>query len=181
MEIQTPFHANYKLENPDELPASGHGVLHFPALSESAGRIYQERLKFTDATRNTWYGVFATQFKSGLSLATTMPNPNWCLVSAEGTGYLLNVYRPEEWSIVPVRPILNIRAERAMGVVLLNDFTRIVAFGEKGQIWRSESLCSDELQIKGLDAETIHCAGWDAPTGDRISFRVQLETGKLKT
>jgi hypothetical protein len=97
MEIQTPFHANYEIDNPSELPSSGAGVLYFPPEDPTEGRIYEARLKFAYLDRRPWYGVFAAQFKEGLRLATTMPNPDWCCISSAGTGYIVNVRAPEEW------------------------------------------------------------------------------------
>jgi hypothetical protein len=179
MQIQTIFRANYEMEDPDELPSSGEGVIYFPPLQANVGHIYAKRLKFIDVAQNAWYGVFASEM-DGLSLASTMPNPDWCFVSAAGTGYSLNVQRPEQWHLVPVLPVLGARVEAERKCVLLNDFTRIVGYGEKGEMWRSDALCSDELRIDRVGLDSIWCTGWDAPSGERISFQVDLETGKRK-
>jgi hypothetical protein len=178
MEIQTPFRANYKVENPGELPSSGAGLIYFPPIKPGEGRIYEERLKFTYLGEQSWYGIFAAKFKEGLRLASTMPNPDWCCISSAGTGYLLNVAQPQEWQPVAVEAVLRVTIVSKRHLLLLNSFDRIVAYGEEGQRWRSESLSSDELKVVSIEGDVIECTGWDAPTGEEIPLRVDLLSGK---
>jgi hypothetical protein len=179
MEIQTPFRANYEMENPPELPSSGAGVLYFPPVRSDEGRIYEERLKLTYLGQRPWYGVFAAQFREGLRVASTMPNPDWCCISSAGTGYVLNVARPQEWQPVPILPLLRVTVVSKPQLLLLNSFDRIVAYSEEGQRWRSESLC-DELKVVAVKGDAIECTGWDAPTGEDIRLRIDLASGKRK-
>jgi hypothetical protein len=182
MEIQTPFRANYEIENPLELPSSGVGVLYFPPAHPAEGRVYEERLRLTYLGQRPWYGVFAARSKRqlGLCLASTMPNPDWCCVASVGTGYLLNVARPEEWHPATVEPVLRVTVVSERQLLLLNSFDRIVAYGEEGQRWRTESLCSDQLQVVAVRRDVIECTGWDAPNGEGISLCVDLLSGKRK-
>jgi len=177
MEIQTPFRANYEIENPPELPSSGAGVHYFPPARTGEGRIYETRLTFSYLGQRPWYGVFATQFKDGLSLASTMPDPDWCSIVSVGTGYLLNVGQPQEWQSVPVNPVLHITLVSERQLLLFNSFDRIVAYGEKGQRWRTDSLC-DQLKVVAVKGGGIECTGWDAASGDEVSFRVDLTSGR---
>jgi hypothetical protein len=178
MEIRTPFRANYEIENPPELPSSGTGVLYFPPVHPDEGRIYEDRLKLTYLDQRPWYGVFAAQVKEGLRLASTMPNPDWCCISSAGTGYLLNVARPEEWHPSPVSPILHATFVSEPPLLLLSSFARIVAYGVEGQRWRTEHLCSDELKVVAVKGDVIECTGLDAPTGGEISLGVDLISGR---
>ena len=180
MEIQTPFRFNYQIEDPPELPSSGDGVLYFSPVRTGEGRLYEARLKFSYFSQQPWYGVFATQFKEGLRLASTMPDPDWCCISSAGTGYVLNVARPQEWQSVPILPLLHVTVLSKPEFLLLNSFDRIVAYSEEGQRWSSESLCSDQLELVAVKGDTIECTGWDAPTGDEISLRVDLFSGNRK-
>ena len=180
MRIQTPFRANYEIESPPQLPSSGAGVVYFPPVHPGEGRIYEERLKFTHLGQPTWYGVFATQFREGLSLVSTLPNPEWCCVSSVGTGYLLNVGRPEEWHAVPVSPVLHVTIVNEPQLLLLNCFTRIVAYGNEGKRWMTDSLCSDELKVVAVKGDMVECTGWDAATGDEILLRLDLASGKWR-
>jgi len=176
MDIQTPFRANYDIENPGELPSSGIGVFYFPPVGPGKGRIYEKRLKFLYSGQRSWYGVFATQFNEGLSMATTMPD--WCCVSSVGTGYLLDVARPQGWRPIPVAPLLHVTILSERQLLLLNCYTRIVAYGAEGQRWRTESLCSDQLKVVSVKGDVVECMGWDAATGDKISVHVDLLSGR---
>ena len=64
--------------------------------------------------------------------------------------------------------------------LLLNCFTRIVAYGVEGRRWRTEPLCSDQLKVVTVKGDVIECTGWDAPTGDEISLDIDLDSGRLK-
>ncbi len=178
MTIQTPFRASYAIECPPELPSSGAGVVYFPPVRPGEGRNYEERLTFTHLGQRPWYGVFATQFREGLSLASTLPDPHWCCVSSVGTGYLVNVARPEEWHLAPVSPVLHITIVIERQLLLLNCYTRIVAYGEGGQRWRTGSLCSDKLKVVAVKGDVVDCTGWDASTGNDISLHIDLLSGR---
>ena len=181
MEIRTPFRANYEIENPPELPSSGAQVLYFPPAQAGEGRIYEARLAFMHPGQLPWFGVFATQFNEGLTLASTMPNPEWCCIASLGSGYVLNVARPQEWYPVPISPTLHFTVVSERQLLLLNSFDRIIAYGEEGQRWKTKSLCSDQLKVVAVNSHIVECTGWDAATGDEILLRVDLVSGKPKS
>jgi hypothetical protein len=180
--IETSFQANYEIELPVELPSSGLGVHYFPAIEAGRGQTYESSLKFNYANHRSWWGVFAARSKQtmGLSIASTMPNADFCIVSSVGTGYLIDVTTPEDWKFVEVDPVLQVTTVLDENLILLSDFTRIVAYDADGFRWRSERLCSDQLRITGRRNRFIECMGWDAAQNSDVRVRVNLLTGKVK-
>lgn len=182
MTISTDFRGNYKVEIADELPSSGVGVRYFRAVEAWQSQIYETTIKFSYAGQPAWWGVFSARSKGeeGISLTSTMPHPDCCVVSCLGTGYVVNVAEPEEWHFVEVRPVLRIEALLEQQLLLLNDFNRIAAYGIDGLSWRSDVLCSDQLKIVRVGERFIECSGWDAASDDEIVLRVDSLTGELK-
>jgi hypothetical protein len=183
MKIDTPLHANYEVELSEELPASGLNVRYFPPIDAARGQIYESSLKFSYGNLGGWWGVFAASSKrsTGLSIASTMPDPDRCIVASYGTGYVVNVKTPEDWQVVKVDPVLQLIVVSDDNLILLSDFTSIVAYGREGLKWQSGSLCSDQLEVKGPNGKFVACTGWDAAKNSEVSFSVDMLTGKIKS
>ena len=182
MSIQTPFPANYEVEIPPELPGDGKDVLYFPPRESGHQHLYEAALKFVYSGHKPWYGVFGARSKreDGLTLASTLPDSDSCYVSVLGTGYILNVQRPADWTglqLYPVRQSVIVSNPR---LLILGSFTQITAYGREGQEWTTERLCSDQLKIVGINGGWIECSGWDAPTAREVSLRVDISSGKLQ-
>jgi hypothetical protein len=170
------------LEVPNELPASRVGVFYFPPSEKGRGQLYEGVLKFTQPARFVWWGVFAARSRAemGLNLACTMPNPSFCCISCFGTGYIVNVEQPEGWNSIDLYPVLTVVALTEPQLLLLNSFTRIVAYDSTGLKWRTESLCSDGLNLLGANGNVLECTGWDAATDQEIMRHVDIFSGKVR-
>lgn len=181
MEIEIAFSANYEIGIPSELPNDGRDVLYFPPAESGHGLVYEASVKFTSAGQKAWYGVFAARSKQeeGLTVASTLPDPDSCFVSVLGAGYMLNVQRPADWAAVPLYPVRQTLVISDPRLMVLSCFTRLIAYGREGRKWVTERLCSDQLKIRGISGGGIECSGWDAPTGQEISVRVDIATGRL--
>jgi len=67
-------------------------------------------------------------------------------------------------------------------VVLLADFTDLVAYGQAGKLWSSGRLAWDDLKIVGVNGSGIEMTGFHAPRNDpRYPFTVDLSTGESDT
>lgn len=181
MKIEAQFRATYKAEVASELPASGHGIHYFPPVDHGIRESYEESLKFTPQRGSPWWGVFGTRSRKerGVSIGCTMPNPESFLVCCYGTGYIVNVEEPEKWSNVNLHPVLRVISVSDCQLLLANSFTRVIAYDAEGQKWRTESLFSDQLRIKGVTKNFVECTGWDAPSDEEVVRRVDIVTGNL--
>ncbi len=181
MNIIKPFPANYDAEIASELPSSGAGVQYFPAIETWQSQIYEVALKFTYPDRPSWFGVFAARSRNspGLSLTSTMPDPDSCLVSCMGTGFVVDIAQRDKWQAIEMYPVLHVEPILEYQLLLLNNFTRMIAFGAEGLRWLTRPLCSDQLKILRVKDGFAECTGWDAPTGDDLTFQVSVSTGTV--
>jgi hypothetical protein len=181
VKVQSPFPANYEVGIPPELPSDGRDVLYFPPRESGQQHLYEAALKFAYPGQKPWHGVFAARSKreEGLTMASTLPDPNSCCISVLGTGYVLNVQRPSDWTSLQLYPVRQSVAIGDSGLLVLSCFTRITAYGREGRRWTTERLCSDQLSIVGIKGRWIDCSGWDASSGQEVFFGVDISSGKL--
>jgi hypothetical protein len=180
MHIIKPFPANYDAEIAPELPSSGGGVRYFPAIKSWQSQLYEAALKFTYGDHPSWFGVFAARSRNtrGLNVTSTMPEPDSCLVACIGTGFVVNVAERDRWQAIEMYPVLGIEPISEHQLLLINNFTRMIAFGVNGIRWETQRLCSDELRIASVESGVIKCEGWDAPTDSSVSLSVDVVSGE---
>jgi hypothetical protein len=180
MVIKTTFRSHYEVEIPAELPSSGLRVRYFPEVESRRGRLYEASLRFTYMGAPSWWGVFAARSKrgEGLDVVSSMPEPDACCVIACGTGYVVDVREPDLWQMVELYPILDVNAILDRQLLVLNDFTRLLAYGVGGSRWRAEGQCSDQLKIIRADSERITYTGWDAASDEEVTGHIDTKSGE---
>ena len=76
------------------------------------------------------------------------------------------------------QPVRDVRVVAHRSLILIADYTELVAYGPQGLLWRSGPLAADDLAITRIKNETIHLTGFDIATDDqRYPFTVDLTTG----
>ncbi len=81
-----------------------------------------------------------------LTAVTTCPDPNMFCAVVRGAGYTVRVDDPQLWSGVRAHPVEQVIPDLEHELLLLADFTRIVAYGAGGLVW-SASFVLDGLKI----------------------------------
>jgi len=120
-------------------------------------------LGFRDATVPT--GLWST------------PNPaELCAVSG-GYAYILNTTAPSGFTMIPFRPVLEVRPLAAQGLLLFVGHHAILAWGPNGQVWQSEKLSDEGVTISFIDANQLHGQGWSMITDQETQFTLDLSTG----
>lgn len=66
----------------------------------------------------------------------------------------------------------------ALELVLLVEYTTILAYGPHGLAWESERLVWDDLEALSVDGEHLRAKGFDAPRNEIVAFTVDLRTGR---
>lgn len=181
MVIKTDFRSHYEVEIPAELPSSGLRVNYFPAVEARSGRLYEASVRFTYTDQLAWWGVFAARSKPGivgLNQVSSMPDPDTSCVITCGTGYVVNVGEPKSWQTVELYPVLCANAIVDQQLLVLNDFTRLAAYGVGGLRWRVDAQCSDQLRVTRIDPKRITYTGWNAASGEDVTRHIDLHTGK---
>ena len=180
MRVQTPFEANYQVQIPPELPGDGKNVLYFPSRGSGAEHLYEAVLKFAYEGQKPWYGVFASRSRrgDGLTVVSTLLDPDCSCVSVEGTGYVLNVQHPPASTNIQIFPVKESLVVKDPELLVLSCFTRITAYGREGRKWTTDRLCSDQLHLMGSEGKWIKCVGWDASTSREVLRRVDSSSGQ---
>ena len=99
-----------------------------------------------------------------------------CAVSG-GYAYIIDTTAPERFTMIPYRPVLEIRPVPEQGLLLFIGHHAIIAWGANGQAWQSERLTSEGLTIASIDGQVLHGQGWDMMTDQEIPFTLDLCTG----
>lgn len=105
------------------------------------------------------------------------PHHEWLCAVSGGYAYLIDTAAPEQFTMVPYRPVLDIRAAIAENLLLFVSHRRILAWGRDGQAWETENLSDEGVTITGLEPGILRGLGWRMLTNKEAPFQVDLRTG----
>jgi hypothetical protein len=108
------------------------------------------------------------------------PEPEKICAVAGGYAYLIDTSAPERFTMIPYRPVLQIRPIVAEGLLFFVGHRSILAWGHDGQLWESEKLSDEGLTIDGVDGGLLSGKGWDMKTNRDKPFAIDLRNGTLK-
>lgn len=118
------------------------------------------------------------QGTGGLSGSYSTPNPNCVCVVVNGQGYWLHVDFPGKFSIVDVAPIKGVIESVDNQVLLLHDYTTLVAYGPLGFLWHTPDVSWDGIKDLSIAGKELRGLGWDSPADSWVPFCVSLLTGE---
>jgi hypothetical protein len=105
------------------------------------------------------------------------PNPaELCAVSG-GYAYIIDTTMPNRFTMIPFRPVLEVRPLAAQGLLLFVGHHAILAWGPNCQLWQSEKLSDEGVSITRIDANQLHGQGWSMITDKESPFTLDLGTG----
>ena len=105
------------------------------------------------------------------------PNPEEICAVSGGYAYLIDTSAPERFTMLPYRPVLEVRPLPAQGLLLFVGHRSILAWGRHGQGWQAEKLSSEGVVIASINGSVLHGVGWDLFTAKEIPFALDLRTG----
>ena len=125
-------------------------------------------------------GTFALGFSDSLAPSGlwSCPNPRWLCAVSGGYAFLVNTLKPEEFTQVAFRPVLEVRALREQQLLLFSGHYALIAWGAHGKAWETARLSSEGVQITGIEGRWLRGIGWDMMTDRDVPFIVDLETGE---
>ena len=106
------------------------------------------------------------------------PHPDWLCAVSGGYGYLIDTRQPQQWSMVPYRPILYVRALPEQQLLLFVGHHSILAWGRDGRAWQSERLSWEGIEITEITGNTLRGLGWDLLADKDVPFAIDLKTGE---
>ncbi len=106
------------------------------------------------------------------------PHPDWLCAVSGGYAYLIDTAAPEHFTMLPYRPVLDIRPAPADGLLLFVGHHSILAWGRDGQAWESEILSDEGVTITSIEPGLVHGLGWQMRTDKEAAFTLQLKSGR---
>lgn len=105
------------------------------------------------------------------------PNPQEICAIAGGYAYIISTTAPDRFTMIPYRPVLEVRPLPEQNLLLFVGHHSILAWGPNGQAWQSDKLSSEGLTLEAIDGPILHGLGWDLMTDRETPFALDLKTG----
>ncbi|MGD0731717.1 MAG: hypothetical protein ABR956_10665 [Terracidiphilus sp.] len=105
------------------------------------------------------------------------PNPDEICAVAGGYAYIIRTNAPEVFTMIPYRPVLELRVNFAQGLLLFVGHHSILAWGADGQAWQSEKLSDEGVTINAIEDGVLHGMGWDLISDKETPFALELQSG----
>ncbi len=99
-----------------------------------------------------------------------------CTVSG-GYAYIIDTANPERFTMIPYRPVLEVRPLPALGLLLFVGHHSILAWGCNGQAWQSEKLSDEGVIITSVEGDRLCGQGWDLMSDKETPFALDLHAG----
>ncbi len=182
MEILLQFEHQYEVEQIREtsgLPGRTR-KLFYPGASETGGRD-GVLLRIVPVAGDAWVGSFAPGHPGHNSINQVMscPDPHEVCVISSGAGYIVRVDNPSDWQSARSIPVCDARAILDERLLVLSDFTKLVAYGVDGLKWESPKVSSDGIQIIDITDGHLGLVGWDAAQQKKVRVSVNLDDGSV--
>jgi hypothetical protein len=105
------------------------------------------------------------------------PRPEELCAVSGGYAYLIDTVSPDRFTMIPYRPVLEVRAVIEANLLLFVGHHSILAWGADGQAWESEKLSDEGVTIAAIENGVLRGAGWAMRTDKETAFALDLRTG----
>ncbi len=105
------------------------------------------------------------------------PKPEEICAVAGGYAYLIDTTAPERFSMIPYRPVLEVRPLVQEGLLLFVGHHSILAWGRNGNAWKSEKLSDEGVAITSIEGRVLRGIGWEMKTDCEKPFAIDLRSG----
>jgi hypothetical protein len=105
------------------------------------------------------------------------PAPERICAVAGGYAYLIDTTAPERFTMIRYRPVMDVRAAVAEGLLLFAGHRSILAWGRDGQAWESEKLSDEGVTMAEIAGGVLRGVGWEMKSDREKPFAIELRTG----
>jgi len=107
------------------------------------------------------------------------PNPAEICLVAGGYAYIVDTTAPDRFTMIPYRPVLEIRAALEAALLLFVGHHSILAWSRNGQAWESEKLSDEGVNITAIEGLVLRGTGWAMRSDKERAFAIDLQSGVL--
>jgi hypothetical protein len=105
------------------------------------------------------------------------PKPEEICAVAGGYAYVIDTAAPERFTMIPYRPVLEVRVVIESNLLLFVGHRSILAWGGAGPAWESEKLSDEGVTITAIENGVLRGMGWAMRTDRETAFAVDLRSG----
>jgi hypothetical protein len=105
------------------------------------------------------------------------PNPDEVCAVSGGYAYVIDASAPERFTMIPYRPVLDVRPVVDVGLLLFVGHHTILAWGASGEAWESEKLSDEGVTMAAIEGGFLRGVGWDMQTDKETPFSLNLRSG----
>ncbi|MDE3187856.1 MAG: hypothetical protein KGM96_10070 [Acidobacteriota bacterium] len=109
------------------------------------------------------------------------PNPDELCAVSGGYAYVFDTKRPERFTMIEYRPVLQALPAPAQGLLLFVGHHAILAWGAQGEAWRTAKLSDEGVTVTDIEGGVLRGLGWNMITDKETPFALDLRTGSVRT
>ncbi len=107
------------------------------------------------------------------------PEPDALLAVAGGYAYRVDTSAPEKSSLLPLRPVVEVRAAPAANALVLVGFHALYIL-QPGGGWQSPRVSWEGVTVSSISMETVEGTGWHLASDRELPFALNLRTRALE-
>jgi hypothetical protein len=107
------------------------------------------------------------------------PNPDEMCAVAGGYAYIVDTAAPERFTMLPYRPVLEVRPIHDQGLLLFVGHHTILAWGAAGEAWETNKLSDEGVTVTAIEGQLLRGLGWNLVTDKETPFTLDLQSGAL--
>lgn len=153
----------------------------YPAQVEEVERGALEVL-VAPANDEKFLATFALGFRATVvpTGVWSAPHPDWLCALSGGYAYLVNTHHPTEFTMLELRPVLQVLPAPDASLLLFIGNQRVIAWGHDGLLWTSGKLSDEGITQARVEGGKLHARGWRMMRDEEFEFEVDLATGASK-
>jgi hypothetical protein len=109
------------------------------------------------------------------------PNPQEMCAVSGGYGYVIDTAAPERFTMLPYRPVLQVRPVVDRGLLLFIGHRSILAWGAHGEAWETVKLSDEGVTVTAIEGPVLRGLGWNMMTDKEAPFALELQSGVVIT
>lgn len=107
------------------------------------------------------------------------PNPQELCAVSGGYVYLIDTSRPERFTMLPYRPVLQVVPAKEANLLLFVGHRTILAWGTQGEAWQSPKLSDEGVTVTAVEDLLLRGLGWNLTSDKETPFTLDLHSGVL--
>lgn len=105
------------------------------------------------------------------------PNPEEMCAVSGGYAYMILTTAPEQFTMIPYRPVLEVRPIVDASLLLFIGHRTILAWSGGGPAWESGKLSDEGVTIGAVESGLLRGVGWEMRTDKETPFTLDVRTG----